>query len=132
MNKNYYQILNINQNASKEEIKKAYYKLALKYHPDKNKEEGSEEKFKEITEAYDVLYNQKEVNNNINPFDIFAQAFSAANNFNFGFNIHTGGCSSVMKSTQTIFQNGKQITIEKTVIVNPDGSRTESQVVINH
>ena len=59
MNKNYYQILGLQDNASKEEIKKAYHKLALQFHPDKNKSDDAEEKFKEISEAYDILYNQK-------------------------------------------------------------------------
>ncbi|PIZ56062.1 MAG: molecular chaperone DnaJ [Candidatus Tagabacteria bacterium CG_4_10_14_0_2_um_filter_40_13] len=51
--RDYYQILGISRNASKEDIKKAYRKLALKYHPDKSG--GSEEKFKEINEAYHIL-----------------------------------------------------------------------------
>jgi molecular chaperone DnaJ len=54
--RDYYEILGINKNADKREIKKVYRKLALKYHPDKNKEAGAEEKFKEISEAYAVLY----------------------------------------------------------------------------
>jgi len=60
MNKrDYYDILGIDKNASKQNIKKAYRKLALKYHPDKNKEPGAEEKFKEISEAYAVLYDDE-------------------------------------------------------------------------
>lgn len=55
MAKDYYKILGVDKKASLAAIKKAYKKLALKYHPDKNKESGSEEKFKEIAEAYEVL-----------------------------------------------------------------------------
>ena len=55
MGKDYYKILGVSRNASEDEIKKAYRKLALKYHPDKNQDPGAEDKFKEIAEAYDVL-----------------------------------------------------------------------------
>ena len=55
MGKNYYAALGINKDATEDEIKKAYRKMALKYHPDKNKSPGAEEKFKDIAEAYDVL-----------------------------------------------------------------------------
>lgn len=53
--RDYYEVLNVSRNASKQEIKKAYRKLALKYHPDRNKSSGAEEKFKEISEAYAIL-----------------------------------------------------------------------------
>lgn len=53
--RDYYEVLNVPRGASKEEIKKAYRKLALKYHPDRNRSPEAEEKFKEISEAYAVL-----------------------------------------------------------------------------
>lgn len=53
MSKDYYQILGVDKNASKDEIKKAFYKLAHKHHPDKK--DGNELKFKEVNEAYQVL-----------------------------------------------------------------------------
>jgi DnaJ-class molecular chaperone len=56
MAKDYYSILGITKTASADEIKKAYRKLALQYHPDRNKgNKASEEKFKEVTKAYEVL-----------------------------------------------------------------------------
>ncbi|CAO2611117.1 DnaJ homolog subfamily B member 1 [Lemmus lemmus] len=55
MGKDYYQTLGLARGASDDEIKRAYRRQALRYHPDKNKEPGAEEKFKEIAEAYDVL-----------------------------------------------------------------------------
>ncbi len=57
--RDYYEILGINKSASKDEIKSAYRKLAKKYHPDINHEPGAEEKFKEVQEAYDILYDDK-------------------------------------------------------------------------
>ncbi|CAI4232888.1 unnamed protein product [Auanema sp. JU1783] len=59
MGKNYYSILGVQKSSNDDEIKKAYRKMALKYHPDKNKEPGAENKFKEIAEAYDVLSDPK-------------------------------------------------------------------------
>lgn len=59
MGKDYYDVLGIKKGASDEDIKKAYRKQALRYHPDKNKSPGAEEKFKEIAEAYDVLSDPK-------------------------------------------------------------------------
>lgn len=56
MSKNYYETLGVNKNASADEIKKAYKKQAMKYHPDRNKgDKAAEVKFKEINEAYQVL-----------------------------------------------------------------------------
>jgi len=55
MGKDYYKILGVEKGAGEEEVKKAYRKMALKFHPDKNKEPDAEEKFKEIAEAYEVL-----------------------------------------------------------------------------
>ncbi|KAG8228314.1 hypothetical protein J437_LFUL007032 [Ladona fulva] len=59
MGRDYYKTLNISKTATDDEIKKAYRKLALKYHPDKNKSPGAEEKFKEVAEAYEVLSDKK-------------------------------------------------------------------------
>ena len=56
--RDYYEVLGVSKTATDEEIKKAYRKMALKYHPDKNPgDKEAEEKFKEAAEAYDVLSN---------------------------------------------------------------------------
>ncbi len=55
MARDYYEILSVSRDADKEEIKRAYRRLARKYHPDVNKEEGAEERFKEINRAYEIL-----------------------------------------------------------------------------
>lgn len=102
-NKDYYKILGVNKSASKDEIKKAYRTLALKYHPDRNSSnKESEDKFKEISEAYAVLsdpekkkqydtfgaegfqqkYSQEDIFNNFNFSDIFKE---------FGFGDFGGG-----------------------------------------
>lgn len=59
MGKDYYAILELSKNATDEDIKKAYRRLALKYHPDKNKSPEAEEKFKLVAEAYEVLSDKK-------------------------------------------------------------------------
>jgi len=57
--RDYYEILGVQKNASKDQIKDAYRKLALQYHPDRNKEASAEDKFKEISEAYAVLSDEQ-------------------------------------------------------------------------
>lgn len=59
MSKSLYETLGVSQSASAEEIKKAYRRLARKYHPDINKEAGAEDKFKEINAAYEILSDEK-------------------------------------------------------------------------
>lgn len=53
--RDYYEVLDVGKDASGQEIKKAYRRLAKKYHPDVNKGDGAEEKFKEVSEAYEIL-----------------------------------------------------------------------------
>ena len=56
--RDYYEVLGIDKNADEQTIKRAFKRLAMKYHPDRNQEPGAEEKFKEINEAYAVLSDQ--------------------------------------------------------------------------
>jgi len=88
LNKNkYYSTLGLNTNATEDDIKKAYKKLAFKFHPDRNKEPEAETKFKEISEAYQVLTDKSSLQQNntnfryVNPNDLFAQFFSNSNVF---------------------------------------------------
>lgn len=57
MSTDYYKVLGVSKSATAEELKKAYRKLAVQYHPDKNKSKEAEEKFKEINQAYEVVGN---------------------------------------------------------------------------
>ncbi len=72
MAKNYYDVLGIEKNASKEDIKKAFYKLAAKYHPDKKG--GDEAKFKEVNEAYQTLSDERKRKE----YDTYGQTFNGA------------------------------------------------------
>src|SRR3989344_3456310 len=71
MAKNYYEVLGIAKNASKDDIKKAFRKLAQKHHPDKG---GDEAKFKEITEAYSTLGDEKRRRE----YDSYGRTFAGA------------------------------------------------------
>ena len=59
MGRDFYKILGISKGATDDEIKKAYRKMAVKWHPDKNKSPEAEEKFKDIAMAYEVLKDKK-------------------------------------------------------------------------
>ena len=94
--RDYYKILGVSKNATPEEIKKSYRKLALQFHPDKNKSKEAEDKFKEINHAYEVLSDpQKKQQYDqfgaagfdfnfggfSDPFEIFEQFFGGASPF---------------------------------------------------
>jgi molecular chaperone DnaJ len=53
--RDYYEVLGVSRDASSEEIKKAFRKLAFQYHPDRNRDDGAEDRFKEVNEAYEIL-----------------------------------------------------------------------------
>ena len=80
LNKDYYSILGLNKNASDKEIKDSYYKLAKTYHPDLNSGKTTE-KFKEMTDAYDILSDSKLKSD----YDQ-KRSFNFNNNFNFSNN----------------------------------------------
>jgi len=85
-NKDYYSVLGVKEGASEAEIKKAYRKLALKFHPDKNPgDKKAEERFKEISEAYYTLGDKKRraEYDNIRKMGGYTDNFSSAQGFDF-------------------------------------------------
>lgn len=141
------QVLELSANASPEDIKKAYKKMALKYHPDRQdqslgaqEKKQAEEKFKQISEAYELLMNPEKFNtmNNghpgfgrgfIDPNELFAQIFRDMNihhqaqgqhPFSNIFEMHINGMpanNNVMRSSSVFFINGQKIE-KVTEIIN--------------
>ncbi len=94
MGKNYYEILNIKRDADKKTIKKAYRKLALKYHPDKNKEPNAEDTFKSINEAYEVLMDDEKRN----IYNKYGEEGLKNGGQNFGFNFRPSDPNNIFRS----------------------------------
>ncbi|MEC8049066.1 MAG: molecular chaperone DnaJ [Chloroflexota bacterium] len=99
--RDYYEILGVGKNASDEEIKKAFRKLALEFHPDRNKSKGAEDKFKEINEAYQVLSDPEKRNS----YDQFGHDGVKANFQDFDFQ-NFGGFGDIFDA----FFGGSQTT----------------------
>ena len=123
--KDYYDILGIEKTADEAQIKKAYRKLAIKFHPDKNKAKSAEEAFKKVNQAFCVLSDKNKRKNydmfgteegpgistmpeDFNPFDIFEQFFQdfGGGGFHRG---NSGGTSFSFnngRGTFTVFSSG--------------------------
>jgi molecular chaperone DnaJ len=100
MSKDYYKILGVDRKASDEEIKKAYRKLAMKYHPDRNvSDPDAESKFKEIAEAYDVLSSPEKRSN----YDNFGS--STGNPFEGHYYAHGFSMDDIFNKFSDIFDN---------------------------
>jgi curved DNA-binding protein len=101
--KDYYKIMNVAKDVSQDEIKRAYRKLARKYHPDVSKESNAEERFKEVGEAYEVLkdpekrvaYDQLGAN-----WKAGQQGFQPPPDWDAGFEFHGGGYTGGAAGTE--------------------------------
>lgn len=147
MNRNEcFKILEISPTTNTDEIKKAYKKMALRYHPDKNKEEGSEKKFQKISEAYQLLINpQPQMNvERFNSHDDIIRQFFGNNrgmfmNINrntpfqqfhmFHPNMRNNSQRNVQSRSSSIFFEGnKKIEIIKETI---NGVTTTKKIITN-
>lgn len=141
MNKQYYDILNIKEGSSEDEIKKAYKKMALKYHPDRNKSPDASEKFKEISEAYQILTNkdQRQLQSNVqfhhsnmspfvNPHDLFKQ-FNVGVHPGFNFQVFSTQSrpNVTIKQVRTQIKDGKKIQ----TITETTNGQTSVQTIIS-
>jgi DnaJ-class molecular chaperone len=121
-----YAILELPNNAPIEDVKKAYKRLALKCHPDKNPTPEAAEKFKRISEAYQAIIDpppqpQHQV---VNPHDFFQQMFSQ---FHQGFHININQGFNINPAQHTIsIQNGKKIDV---IIQNQNGQTIKQTIV---
>jgi len=103
MAKSLYQTLEISENASEAEIKKAYRKLARQYHPDVNKDANAEEKFKEINAAYEILSDKKKKQQ----YDMHGDAMFGGQNFHDFSRSHGGaGAGSMEDILREMFSGG--------------------------
>lgn len=109
--KDYYELLEVSRDASGDEIKKSYRRLAMKYHPDRNPgDKEAESKFKEINEAYDVLKDeQKRAAYDRYGHQAFNSGMGGGNPFGgFEFNFGSGGFSDIFSDIFSDFMSGGQ------------------------
>lgn len=133
----YYEVLGVERNASQEDIRKAYRKLARRYHPDTNKDPGAEERFKRVSEAHDVLSDPEKRKQYDQSGRVFAGGgpFGGAGNADFGSfsdilsNIFGGG-GGAPRGTRTRPQTERGRDLETTVSLSFDQAIKGAQVPV--
>jgi molecular chaperone DnaJ len=133
--RDYYEVLGVTRDASNEDIKKAFRKLAFQYHPDRNRDDGASEKFKEINEAYEVLsdadkrasYDRFGHNG---PESIFGRGFEGFNMGGFGdiFEAFFGGTAT---SSRQAPRRGSDIRARISVTFEEAALGTEKEIDIS-
>ena len=143
MSRDLYEVLGVKRDASQSDIKKAYRKLALKYHPDKNPDDASAEtKFKEVSEAYNVLSDSSKRAQYDNPSrgfpPGFEDMFGAFGDFFGGFNrggtarrqatrsdIRNGdvGAQTMISLEDVVYGSTKKVKIVRNVFCKPCGGK---------
>jgi molecular chaperone DnaJ len=133
--RDYYEVMGVARDATSEDIKKAFRKLAFQYHPDRNREDGASEKFKEINEAYEVLsdankrsaYDQYGHNG---PENIFGKGFEGFDMGGFGdiFEAFFGGASSTSRQAP---RHGGDIKTHISVTFEEAALGTEKEIEIS-
>jgi molecular chaperone DnaJ len=133
--RDYYEILGIGKNATDEEIKRAFRKLAFKYHPDHNRQDGAEEKFKEVNEAYEVL-SDSEKRSAYDRFGhggaegVFGRGFEGFDIGGFGdiFDAFFGGATS---STRQVPKRGADLHYQITITFEEAAFGCEKEIGIS-
>lgn len=137
--KDFYEVLGVAKNATDSEIKSAYLKLAMKYHPDKNKEnkEEAEKKFKEIVEAYEVLSDQEKRKR----YDqLGAEAYTQSTQGGYGSGQGFSGFEDIFSQFANMFGEGvfgnggfggKRSSKQKTGFSPRNGHDVESEIKIS-
>ena len=147
--RDYYEVLGVDRSASQDDIKKAFRKLAFKYHPDRNKSPDAEDKFKEISEAYAVLSDSEKKQQ----YDMFGHAgisgrYSTEDIFNatrfrdifseFGFNFEDlfsrffgGGFGFNFQQVRAGSRRGSDLETRIEITLEQAASGTEVEIVLN-